>query len=87
MTATIIEKWPNMSNLPDWANDAIEEGQLFNECFRRINTFKEALSDIKAITVNYDGYEDNIEGLKSVIDDIANIAEKASRLESWVETV
>ena len=80
----IIEKWPNMSTLPDWANAAIESGQLFAECFKRIDHYKEALSDIRDIAVHYDGF-DSVDGLKSLVDDMADIAIAGIALKKWCE--
>lgn len=38
MTSThITEIWPPMDNMPGWATEAIESGQLFTECFKRID--------------------------------------------------
>lgn len=35
------------SELPEWAVEAIENGQLFNEMLRRINRAEKALADSK----------------------------------------
>ena len=82
--AQIVEKWPDMSTLPEWANEAIESGQLFNECFKRINHYKAALEDIRDLAVSYDGFTTH-NGLKSLIDDMSNVAVAGIGLKKWTE--
>lgn len=46
--------------------------------------YREALEDIRDLAVHYDAFN-SIDGLKSLIDDIANIAVKALKGERWYE--
>ncbi len=82
----ITEIWPPMSKQPEWAVEAIENGQLFTECFKRIDTYRAALDDIRDIAYKHDMLE-SADDLKGLVDDLRDIAIKAIALEPWGETI
>ena len=82
----ITEKWPDMDSMPVWVQKAIPKGQLFHEAFKRINTLREALSDIEGLAVNYDGFT-TANDMISLIDDMADISKKALAERPWTVTV
>lgn len=86
LSMEITEIWPPMTKQPEWTVEAIEKGQLFCEAFRRIDHFQAALEDIRDLAVNYDGFLE-AKDLKTLIDDMSNVAEKAINLEEWTENV
>ena len=51
---------------------------------RTYNHFKAALEDIIDLGKDYDEYE-SAENLKTLVDDISNVAKKALDLEGWTE--
>ncbi len=52
----------------------------------KTDVMKEALEDIRDLAINYDGFT-TIKGLKSLIDDMQNIAVKALNNKKWCTTV
>lgn len=48
--------------------------------------YREALSDISALAEGYDGFE-SPEDLRSLIDDMANVAMKARNQEPWTTRI
>ncbi len=42
---------PDLKDLPDWAVDAFHDGQLFNETFKRIESFEADLEACRAVSV------------------------------------
>ena len=45
----ITEIWPPMDKMPNWATDAIESGQLFTECFKRIEGLAAEIMDLRGL--------------------------------------
>ncbi len=82
MMTDITEKWPDMDPMPKWAQEAIPKGQLFHEAFKRIDTLREALSDIEGLAVNYDGFT-TVNDMMSLVDDMANISKEALAERPW----
>lgn len=74
----------------DW--ELTEKPVTCKRCLRLLNPLpkpnfmKEALEDIRDLAVGYDGFT-TIEGLKSLIDDMQNIAVKALNNKKWCTTV
>ena len=82
----ITEIWPDMDAMPKWAQEAIPKGRLFHESFKRINGLREALSDIIALSEDYDGFA-HANDLMSLIDDMSGVAKKALEGKEWTINV
>ncbi len=83
-----VAKWHGMDNYHYWK--LTDKPVTCKNCLKILNPYKppkqelmkEALEDIRDLAVGYDGFSTE-EGLKSLIDDMQNVAVKALNNEKW----